>query len=106
MTPHRTARLLAIPALALGLVSVASAVGAAPASSHATVDGNPTCADLAPAGVTWTEAKLDFDPAAGQYTVGSFEVTITKSDATTIGWESNGIDIDAVIMKGGPMAEV
>jgi LPXTG-motif cell wall-anchored protein len=113
---RRTARLVAAPALAVtGLLAFAGA-GASAASAVAvddaamsaggitptTLEGNPTCTDVG--GATWSEAKLDFDPAAGDYTVNGLHVTITKAGAA-VGWTSDA-DVAAVIMKGGPTANV
>lgn len=109
-THRRTLRLLAAPAAAVaGLVAFA---GAATADAHLTgngveptyVAGNPSCADITPEGITWTEAKLDFDPAPGDYTLGDLEITIAKSD-DGLEWTTDG-DVAAVIMKGGPNAHV
>jgi hypothetical protein len=101
----RPSRLLAASAVA---VAGLSALGATVASATATFtyrEGNPTCADVAPAGVTWTEHKLDFDPAAGSYESNGFKVTITKAGDGSLGWTSE-VDVDAVIMKGGDNANV
>ena len=111
-THRRTLRLLAAPAAAVaGLVAFAGAATAAderPASDNEVtptyVAGNPSCADITPEGATWTEAKLDFDPAAGDYTRGDLEITIDKS-AAGLEWTTDG-DVAAVIMKGGPNAHV
>jgi hypothetical protein len=103
-TLRRTARLLAAPAVAVtGLVALAGAAGAT-TGTLTYVAGNPTCADVAPAGATWTEAKLDFDPAPGSYTSGALHITITK-DAGGLNWTTDA-DVAAVIMKGGPNANV
>ena len=75
------------------------------AAAMTTVDGNSKCADIAPAGSTWTERKLDFDPDSTTYPFDTFNVTIDKSDETTLSWTST-IDIDAVILKGGNGANV
>jgi hypothetical protein len=88
---------------AAGLLALA-APAAATTVEPVLVEGNPSCADLAPAGVAWTEAKLDFDPAPGAYTRGGLHVTITKA-VGGLGWTSDA-DIDAVVMKGGPVANV
>lgn len=103
-TLRRTARLLAGPAVAVtGLVALAGAAGATTVTPTY-VAGNPTCADVAPAGATWSDAKLDFDPAPGAYTRGALHITITK-DAGGLNWTTDA-DVAAVIMKGGPNANV
>lgn len=75
------------------------------------VAGNPTCQDL---GYTY-EFKLDLDPASGEYTDAAtgVKVTITNNaagdgvlDAWSATFEGNPFGIDAVIMKGGPGANV
>jgi LPXTG-motif cell wall-anchored protein len=101
-----TLRKFAAPALAAtGLLTFATAGTAwgavAEDANPKLVEGNPSCADL---DATWTEGKLDFDPVAGDYTRGDLTVTITKAGGV-LGWTSN-LDIDAVIMKGGDVANV
>jgi LPXTG-motif cell wall-anchored protein len=112
MTSNRTHRrrttLLAGPAAAaVALVALAGAASAVPTGSGVEptyVTGNPGCADIAPEGADWTEAKLDFDPPAGDYTRGDLKITIVKS-ATGLDWTTDA-DVAAVIMKGGPNAHV
>src|SRR5687768_17021813 len=109
---RRTARLLAAPAVAVaGLVALAGGATAADAPVLSGIGvtpvytaGNPSCADITPEGATWTEAKLDFDPAAGDYTRGDLEIEIAKS-AAGLEWTTDD-DVAAVIMKGGPNAHV
>jgi hypothetical protein len=96
--------------VAAGVAVAAGAIGlmvAMPAS--ATTDepeefeGNPTCGDLAPEGVEWTEFK--YEPVVtGTDGDGTLEVTITVNeteDGPTFDWTSN-IGVDAVFVKGGP----
>jgi hypothetical protein len=108
MSSTRTARFLAAPVVAVaGFAALSGIASAAPTSVQDVLD-NPSCADLAPAGTTWTEAKIDKDPSAGSQAVGAITVTITKAADGTLGWDTtaDGTDIDAVIMKGGPDARV
>ena len=101
----RTARFFATSALALAGVSAVGATAASATAPFTHREGNPKCADLAPAGVTWTEHKLDFDPEAGSYEPNGFKVTITKAEDGSLGWTSEA-DVAAVIMKGGDNANV
>jgi LPXTG-motif cell wall-anchored protein len=104
MSSTRTARFLATSALAL--VGAAGMGGAASATAaFTTVAGNPSCADLAPSGETWTEHKIDQDPAPGAYSPDGFSVTIAKAADGSLGWTSQA-DVVAVIVKGGDNANV
>ena len=103
MSSTRTSRFLASTAVALAGVSALGATAASATAAFTFEEGNPSCADVAPAGVTWTEHKLDFDPE-GPYAPNGFKVTITKG-ADGLGWTSE-LDVDAVIMKGGDNANV
>jgi len=95
--------------VAAGVAVVAGAIGivaAMPASATTDdpekIDGNPTCAELAPEGVEWTEYKAD-PVVAGTDGDGTLEVTITLGDddgGPTFDWTSN-IGVDAVFVKGG-----
>jgi len=98
-------------------VVVSAMVGAAglfvalPASAQSnepeTVPGNPVCADVAPAGVTWTAFKVE-PPADGEFSDGTLTVNIdvrATADGQVFDWDSN-IGVDAVIVKGGPNANV
>jgi LPXTG-motif cell wall-anchored protein len=76
---------------------------ATPSTSE--VADNPTCGDLAPEGVTWTELKVD-PVKDGTFTDGTLEVTIEVTetddgDPLVFNWTSN-IGVDAVFVKGGP----
>ena len=67
-------------------------------------EGNQTCADLAPEGVTWEEFKIDGIPdnrPAG-YEDENSDLVITFSNASpqTFDWASNDIDMAAVFVKG------
>jgi LPXTG-motif cell wall-anchored protein len=64
---------------------------------------NPTCADLAPEGVTWTELKVE-PVADGTFSDGTLTVTVDVQDTANgpvFDWTSN-IGVDAVFVKGGP----
>jgi hypothetical protein len=90
-------------------------VGAFPGSAGATdaqtpatpstseVAGNPTCGQLAPAGATWTEFKIE-PVEDGEFSDGTLTVTIDvrdTDDGPVFDWTSN-IGVDAVFVKGGP----
>ncbi|HEX2563163.1 MAG TPA: LPXTG cell wall anchor domain-containing protein [Acidimicrobiales bacterium] len=73
--------------------------------STSLVDDNPTCGDLAPGGVTWTEVKVE-PVEDGTFGDGTLEVTIEitetdDGDPVVFNWTSN-IGVDAVFVKGGP----
>ena len=103
MSSTRPSRFLASTAFALAGLSAFGATAASATASFTERDGNPSCADLDP---TWTEHKLDFDPADGQtYSPNGFQVTITKASDGSLGWTSTA-DVAAVIMKGGDKANV
>lgn len=71
------------------------------------VEGNPTCADIAPDGATWTQFKID-PPSGGNHTDGTLTVNVAINgtpQGQTFDWASN-IGVDAVIAKGGPGANV
>ncbi len=102
-----TALLVLTMFMTLGLSSLMNA-NAAPLTNHVTptvVTGNPSC----PAGLT--ELKVEPVPGAdGNYNFddGTLFVTITivnTADGPTFNWTSN-IGVDAVIVKGGPNANV
>jgi LPXTG-motif cell wall-anchored protein len=100
-------RILVVIGMALGAIGVATAaqaIAAPGAPAQTPVPGNPTCADLAPDGTTWTELK--YEPVVdGQETEGPLTVTVDvhPNDDTgpTFDWSSN-IGVDAVFVKGGP----
>lgn len=97
-------------------IVVAALTGAAglfvalPASAQSNdgveVDGNPRCTDLT-GGAGWTEFKHE-PPVSGTFTDGTLTVDVVVSDSPdgqVFSWESN-IGVDAVIVKGGPSANV
>ncbi|MGH9252549.1 MAG: hypothetical protein ACRD0W_23980 [Acidimicrobiales bacterium] len=106
---RRTGRAVLAAGLA-GLISgLAVAFAALLPSASAThvepvqVSGNPTCSDLAPDGVTWTELKVD-PVADGTFSDGTLTVTIdvqSTADGPVFDWTSN-ISVDSVFVKGGP----
>jgi LPXTG-motif cell wall-anchored protein len=72
-------------------------------TSSSLVEDNPTCADLAPEGTTWTEFKVE-PVADGTFTDGTLSVTIDvrdTDDGPVFDWTSN-LGVDAVFVKGGP----
>jgi LPXTG-motif cell wall-anchored protein len=84
-----------------GYASGAQETGATTSSSL--VEDNPTCADLAPAGTTWTEHKVE-PVVDGTFGDGTLSVTIEvrdTDDGPVFDWTSN-IGVDAVFVKGGP----
>jgi hypothetical protein len=100
--------------LAIAVAAMAGAVGlfvALPASAQSNdgelVPGNPGCDDIAPEGVTWIELKVE-PPEDGDSSDGTLTVNVDVSntdDGQVFDWESN-IGVDAVIVKGGPNANV
>lgn len=66
------------------------------------VEDNPTCEQVLPGSI---EHKLDFNPGDGEYTDGTITVTVSGGTESGLDWASD-IDMDAVIMKGGPVANV
>jgi hypothetical protein len=83
--------------------------GAAPDQTPSTpsssvVADNPTCGDLAPAGATWIELKVEEPVEDGTFSDGTLTVTIDvreTDDGQVFDWTSN-IGVDAVFVKGGP----
>ena len=99
-------RFLIAPAAAVtGLLALGTAATATTVVPELITSDNPTCADVAPTGTTWTEAKLDFNPAPDTYTRGDLHITIVANDADGLDWSADK-GISAVIMKGGPSANV
>ena len=105
----RTVRTVGLAAASL-LVATASLAPAASAASVAPVaidSGNPTCGDLAPAGASWAQLKLqDAQLADGVYSDGVLTVTISNYVGSASGvpgsfdWSSN-IGVNAVFVKAG-----
>lgn len=87
----------------LGLVLL-FAVGA-PAAGQTMVPGTPRCSDIPGCNAYWIELKI-YPPVSGTYSQGGLTVTVTfSSDGRFLSWTSN-LGIDAVIVKGGPNANV
>jgi hypothetical protein len=85
---------------AVGLVGLAGAGVAGSASvSPTVVEGNPTCTDLGYP----SELKVD-PPTSGVHSDGTLTVTV-DIDGALVDWTSD-IGVDAVIVKGGPVANV
>ncbi|MBC7307348.1 MAG: hypothetical protein H5T80_10565, partial [Dietzia sp.] len=83
-----------------GLVTVGPALAAAVSPSF--VAGNPSCADL---GLGSLEVKFD-PPTSGTMDLGPLDtVTMTTADGIYLDWSAT-LGIDAVIVKGGPNANV
>lgn len=101
LTRRRVAAGVAVVAGAIGLVAAMPA--SATTDDPEEFDDNPTCGELAPEGVEWTEYKVD-PVTGGPHGDGTLEVTITlhdTDDGPTFDWTSN-IGIDGVFVKGGP----
>jgi hypothetical protein len=73
-----------------------------PTAEGVPYEGNKTCADLASAGTTWEEFKIDAIPANGTYEDPKSDLVITISNASsqTFDWASNHLDMAAVLVKG------
>jgi len=84
--------------------SAGATSGQTPATtSSSLVEGNTTCADLAPEGANWVELKVE-PVEDGTSTDGTLTVTIDvteTADGPVFSWTSN-IGVDAVFVKGGP----
>jgi hypothetical protein len=96
--------------LAIVVAAMAGTAGlfvALPASAQSddgvVVEDNPGCADIAPEGATWTERKVE-PPESGEFSDGTLTVTVDVN-GDVFDWTSN-IGVDAVIVKGGPDANV
>jgi LPXTG-motif cell wall-anchored protein len=110
-SPGRRQAAAGLALIALGAIGVATTIPAAagtraPAQTPGPIvfPDNPTCADLAPPGVTWTELK--YEPVQdGQDSDGTLTVTVdvvpNEDTGPTFNWASN-IGVDAVFVKGGP----
>jgi len=74
-----------------------------PTAEGVPYDGNKKCADLAPAGSTWQEFKIDGIPVNKPYEDPKSDLVITISNASpqTFDWASNNLDMSAVLVKGG-----
>jgi len=100
--------------VAIVVAAMAGAAGlfvALPASAQSNdgevVPGNPGCDDIAPAGETWIELKVE-PPEDGEFSDGTLTVNVDvrdTEDGQVFDWDSN-IGVDAVIVKGGPNANV
>lgn len=103
-----TRRRMAIVVAALtGAAGLFVALPASAQSNDGTVvPGNPGCDDLT-GGAGWTELKVE-PPVSGTSTDGTLTVDVVVSDSPdgqVFSWDSN-IGVDAVIVKGGPNANV
>lgn len=100
--------------VAIVVAAMAGAAGlfvALPASAQSNdgevVPGNPGCADIAPEGEIWIESKVE-PPEDGEFSDGTLTVNVDvrdTDDGQVFDWDSN-IGVDAVIVKGGPNANV
>ena len=111
---HRTFSPRRFGALVVSGALVASIAGLASAN-HATAAhvagvqyaGNADCDEVAPAGVTWDEFKIDNAPTAANspYKLGGgLEITISNASSQGFDWASN-FDMAAVLVKGGPLED-
>lgn len=90
-----------------GLALAATLPASAQAVEPEPFEGNPTCDDIAPDGVEWTSFKIE-PPTDGEHSDGTLTVDITinnTEDGQEFDWTSN-IEVQAVIAKGGPNANV
>ena len=94
--------LTALTAVTLVASSLAGAAKVAPV----VISGNPNCADVPNASPSWKELK-DVPPTPGTYSDGTLTVTFefAPGSDSVINWSSN-IGVDAVIVKGGPNANL
>jgi len=100
--------------VAIVVAAMAGASGlfvALPASADSNdgelVSGNPGCDDVAPEGATWIELKVE-PPEDGEFSDGTLTVNVDVSDTDdgqVFDWDTNS-GVDAVIVKGGPNANV
>jgi hypothetical protein len=106
--PGRCQAVAGLTHIAIGGLAAAPPASAAPeAPAQTAVEGNPSCADIAPPGVTWTELKVE-PPTAGAHSDGTLSVNIVLAnppEGQTFDWSAN-MGVDAVIAKGGPNANV
>ncbi len=94
-------RLQRISALVMVLAIALAALPVSAASvTPVLVPGNPTCAGLGYA----YEMKID-PPAPGTYALGYGTFTWTSADGVYLNWTST-IGVDAVLVKGGPNANL
>jgi hypothetical protein len=91
------ALILSLPILEAGLAY------SAPDVTPTFIAGNPSCQDV---DASWTELKID-EPGSGTQSAsdGTLSVTITVHPDATFDWTSN-IGVDAVLVKGGPNANL
>jgi hypothetical protein len=101
---HVSIRLSRILPLLPGLALVAALAFSAPASATSIepdfVSGNPTCASL---GYDFS-FKID-PPNAGTYSIDGLHTVTVTTDGVNFDWSSD-LEIDAVISKGGPNANI
>lgn len=99
-------RTISSPTPLLAILGVLFLVAPAAYAVHVAPDfvaGNPSCADL---GYGDFEFKIEPAPFSGTYDIDGFNtVTITTGDEVTFDWTST-LGMDAVIVKGGPNANV
>lgn len=94
-TYQRISAVVLVLVMALAALPVSAA-----AVTPVVLPGNPICADLGYA----YEIKID-PPTAGTYALGYGSFTWTTTDGVTMNWSST-IGVDAVIVKGGPNANL
>ncbi len=92
---------IAMPAV---VAAMALTGGVAAANSPAYVAGNPACSDIQ-GSASWTELKIE-SPGGGMHRVSdSYLTATTTASGTLIDWVASQ-GVDAVIVKGGPNANV
>jgi hypothetical protein len=102
MEARRGARIVLLVVLALSVVALAGVIMPSAGATHVSpqqVSGNPSCSDLG----NFEELKVE-PVASGSHTDGTLSVTVTVS-GSSFDWSSN-LGVDAVIVKGGPNANV
>src|SRR5918994_7715496 len=101
--------------VAIVVAAMAGAAGlfvALPASAQSNdgevVPGNPGCDDIAPEGEVWIELKVEPPADGDEFSEDALTVNVDvrdTEDGQVFDWDSN-IGVDAVIVKGGPNANV
>ncbi len=92
----------ALLALAFALSAPSPVLASAPGptgkgKTPTLIDGNPTCANLAPAGKVWRELNVD-PPNSGNYSDGIINISVTISGGY-VNWSAD-LGLDAVFVKG------
>src|SRR6266508_119347 len=98
--PQRVLRIVSLIVFITGIPLLQMGLAAGATVAPTFVSGNPSCQDI---DSSWTELKIE--PVSDQTkSDGTLSVTIDVT-GNTFDWTSN-IGVDAVIVKGGPNANV